>query len=206
MFIHKIFKLTKLTIQFNEEMATPVSVNTPTNKRPEPQWWLDYLSQKEVDPWLVERDRYGKVKFGHQEWIEIRCNLWDEKMYEDRVARGVSLPDPKQYKWREAFPGWKEPEHLVFNLETRKFDFINEEKIYKPRMKLNSFFAGFFSDEEDIEIVEPKHVAIDWDAIRNQKRKIDWEDETAVERRDLENEISNLKSKILYFLNFKLNF
>ena len=175
-------------------MSSTVQVNASANKRQEPQWWLDYLKQKEVDPWLVERDRYSKVKFGHEEWLEIRCNLWDEKTHEDRVARGVSLPDQKWYKWREAFPGWKEPDHLVFNLETRKFDFINEDKIYKPRKKLTSFFAGFFSDDEDIEIIEPKKVEIDWDAVRNQKRKFDWEDETLLQRKDLEDEISKLKS------------
>ena len=180
-------------------MSTPVSVNAPANKKPEPQWWLDYLSQKEVDPWLVERDRYSKVKFGHKEWLEIKCNLWREKMYEDRVARGVSLPDPEQYKWREAFPDWKEPYHLVFNLETRSFDFINEEKIYKPRRKLTSFFAGFFSDDEDIEIIPPPKVEINVEAAqRNEKRRFDWSDETLQERRDLELEISNLKSNFYF--------
>ena len=173
-------------------MAAVVPVKVDQLKKEEPQWWFDYQIQKEVDPWLVERDRYSQVKFGHKEWIEIKCNLWDEKMYEDRVARGVSLPDPQQYKWREAFSGWKEPDHLVFNLETRSFDFINEEKIYKPRMKLNSFFAGFFSDEEDVEIIQPKIVKIDWQAI--QTRKTPEEEDFESQKRDLEREISDLKS------------
>ena len=168
------------------------------SKKAEPQWWLDYLKQKKVDPWLVERDRYSKVKFGHEEWLEIKCNLWREKMYEDRVARGVSLPDLEQYKWREAFPGWEEPDHLVFNLETRSFDFINEDLIYKPRKKLTSFFAGFYSDDEDIEIIEPPKIEVE--AVqRNEKRRFDWSDETLQERRDLELEISNLKSKIFIY-------
>ncbi|MFM7728244.1 MAG: hypothetical protein ACKO7B_16210, partial [Flavobacteriales bacterium] len=151
-----------------------------------------YLKQKEVDPWLVARERKMKVKFGHEEWNEIACHLRDEKTYEDRVARGVSLPDPKWYKWREAFPGWKEPDHLLFNIETMSFDFINEDQIYKPRKKLTSFFAGFYSDEEEVEISEPPKIQVE--AVPVNKRKIDWDDDTAVDRRDLENEISNLKS------------
>ena len=180
-------------------MASNAQVNVSTQlKKEEPQWWLDYLKQKEVDPWIVERDRYSQVKFGHKEWLEIRCHLWDEKTQEDRVARGVSLPDSKWYTWREAFPGWKEPDHLVFNLETRKFDFINEDKIYKPRRKLTSFFAGFFSDDEDIEIIQPPKIEVEA-ASRNEKRRFDWSDETLQERRDLELEISNLKSNFFIF-------
>ena len=164
-------------------------------KKQEPQWWLDYLSQKKPDQWLIERERFNKVKYGHEDWNEIACHLWDEKTHEDRVARGISLPDPKQYKWREAFPGWKEPEHLVFNSETMKFDFLNSDQIYKPRRKLTSFFAGFFSDDEDIEIIQPPKVEIDLEAAhRNEKRRFDWTDETLQERRDLELEISNLNS------------
>ena len=129
-------------------------------------------------------------------------------MYEDRVARGVSLPDPKQYKWREAFPDWKEPDHLVFNLQTRSFDFINEDKIYKPRMKLNSFFAGFFSDEDEVEIISSKVPEIDWNAIRAKAGKKEEEQELSgdrLEKIQLEKVITELNSKFFNLFLFILH-